>query len=187
MNYSQKIQRLKDRRQGLYSRDGAFNFAEALSGTVKLEKFQQLAEPEAVKYAIGAMQAVDTDYTLKSYAEGNRVRDRLAEGLAAANIPAAFDYQGSVPLDVHVRGNSDVDLLVLHEGFVTVDAAAKTAYSYYDIPGKTPAEELAGLRAEYIAILERRFWGAKVDATPSKAVSLTGGSLQRAVDVIPSH
>lgn len=187
MNYSQKIQRLKDRRQGLYSRDGAYNFAEALSGTAKLEKFQQLAEPEAVKYAIGAMQAVDADYTLKSYAEGNRVRDRLAEGLAAANIPAAFDYQGSVPLDVHVRGNSDVDLLVLHDAFVTVDAAAKTAYSYHDIPGKTPAEELAGLRAECIAILERRLWGAKVDATPSKAVSLTGGSLQRAVDVIPSH
>lgn len=31
MNYSQKIQRLKDRRQGLYSRDGVYNFTEALS------------------------------------------------------------------------------------------------------------------------------------------------------------
>jgi hypothetical protein len=80
MNYSQKIQRLKDRRQGLYSRDGAYNFAEALNGTAKLEKFQQLAEPEAVKYAIGAMQAVDADYTLKSYAEGNLNRPGFRGG-----------------------------------------------------------------------------------------------------------
>ena len=29
------------------------------------------------------------------------------------------------------------------------------------------------------AILERRFWGAKVDTSPSKAISLSGGSLQR--------
>jgi hypothetical protein len=187
MNYSQKIQRLRDRRQGLYSRDGVYDFVEALKATAKVEKFQQLAEPEAVKYAIGAMQAVDSEYTRKSYAEGNRVRDRLAEGLVAAGIPAAFDYQGSVPLDVHVRGNSDIDLLVLHDGFVTVEAAAQAAYSYYDLPGKTPAKELAGLRKECIAILERRFWGAKVDSSPSKAISLTGGSLQRAVDVIPSH
>jgi hypothetical protein len=185
MNYSQKIQRLRDRRQGLYSRDGVYDFIEAL--TAKVEKFQQLAEPEAVKYAIGAMQAVDSEYTQKSYAEGNRVRDRLAEGLVAAGIPAAFDYQGSVPLDVHVRGNSDIDLLVLHDGFVTAEAAAKAAYSYHDLAGKTPAEELADLRKECIAILERRFWGAKVDSSPGKAISLTGGSLQRAVDVIPSH
>lgn len=187
MNYSQKIQRLKDRRQGLYSRDGVYDFVEAVKATAKVEKFQQLAEPEAVKYAIGAMQAVDSEYTLKSYAEGNRVRDRLAEGLSAAGIPAAFDYQGSVPLDVHVRGNSDIDLLVLHDGFVTVDAAAQAAYMYVDAPGKTPVEELADLRKECIAILERRFWGAKVDSSPSKAITLTGGSLQRAVDVIPSH
>ena len=187
MNYSQKIQRLKDRRQGLYSRDGVFDFVEAIKATAKVEKFQQLAEPEAVKYAIGAMQAVDSEYTLKSYAEGNRVRDRLAEGLSTAGIPAVFDYQGSVPLDVHVRGNSDIDLLVLHDGFVTVEAAAQAAYAYVDAPGKTPAEELADLRQECIAILERRFWGAKVDSSPSKAITLTGGSLQRAVDVIPSH
>lgn len=187
MNYSQKIQRLKDRRQGLYSREGVYNFAEALSATTKIEKFQQLAEPEAVKYAIGAMQAVDAEYTRKSYAEGNRVRDRLAEGLSAASIPAMFDYQGSVPLDVHVRGNSDIDLLVLHDGFVTVDAAARAAYSYYDIPNMTPAQWLADLRKECIAILERRFWGAKIDSSPGKAISLSGGSLQREVDVIPSH
>jgi hypothetical protein len=187
MNYSQKIHRLKDRRQGLYSRDGVYNFVEAITATSKLEKFLQLAEPEAVKYAIGAMQAVDPEYTQKSYAEGNRVRDRLAEGLSTAGIPAVFDYQGSVPLDVHVRGNSDIDLLVLHDGFVTVEAAAQAAYLYLDAPGKAPAEELADLRKECIAILERRFWGAKVDPSPSKAITLTGGSLQRAVDVIPSH
>ena len=178
---------MKDRRQGLYTRDGVYDFVEAIKAQTKVEKFQQLVEPEAVKYAIGAMQAVDAEYTKKSYEEGNRVRDRLAEGLSTAGIPVAFDYQGSVPLDVHVRGNSDIDLLILHDGFVTVEAAAKAAYSYNDLPGKTPSEELADLRKECIAILERRFWAVKVDSSPSKAITLTGGSLQRAVDVIPSH
>ena len=187
MNYSQKIQRLKDRRQGLYSRDGVYNFTEALSAATKLEKFQRLTEPEAVKYAIGVMQPVDAEYTQKSYDEGNRVRDRLIEGLTAAYIPAAFDYQGSVPLDVHVRGNSDIDLLVLHAGFVTVDTAVDAAYTYSSYAGKSATQELADLRKECADILERRFWGAKVDTSPSKAISLSGGSLQRAVDVIPSH
>ena len=147
---------MKDRRQGLYSfysRDGIYNFVEAITAPSKVEKFQQLAEPEAVKYAIGAMQAVDAEYTKKSYEEGNRVRDRLGEGLSTAGIPALFDYQGSVPLDVHVRGNSDIDLLVLHDGFVTVEAAVQAAYSYSDRPGKTLSEELADLRKECVAIL----------------------------------
>lgn len=117
----------------------------------RVEKFTRLAEPEAVKYVIGAMQAVDAEYTQNSFAEGNRVRDRLAEGLETAGIPASFEYQGSVPLDVHVRGNSDIDLLVLHAGFVTVDAAAQAAYTYYDAPGKSPAEELAGPRSQVLA------------------------------------
>ena len=33
MNYSQKIQRLKDRRQGLYRRDGVFGVVEAIKAT----------------------------------------------------------------------------------------------------------------------------------------------------------
>ncbi len=186
MNYSQKLERLKNRRQGFYSKDGTFNFAEALLQGRKTEKFEKLTQPQAVKYAIGAMQAVDEEYTRNSYAEGNRVRDRLAEGLTTLEIPAAFEYQGSVPLDVHVRGNSDVDLLVLHDGFVTAEVAVWGAYNYAAHGGRTPTEELMLLRQASAATLRRRYPAADVDLKPM-AIALSGGSLARNVDVVPSH
>lgn len=187
MNYSDKIIHLRDRRQGLYTRDGIYNFAEALTTTRKMEKYASISEPESVKYALGAMQRVDDEYTQNTYAEGNRVRDRLAEGLLTANIPATFEYQGSVPLDVHVRGNSDIDLLVLHDGFVTVTQEVNQQFSYNDYKGKSPTDELRELRKESINILERRYYNAKVDKSGSKSITLSGGSLKRVVDVVPSH
>jgi len=190
--YSQKLRRLADRRHGLYTRDGAFDFVTAALSTNllrKSERYESLAEPEAVKYAVGAMQPVEAAYTLESYTEGGRVRDRLAEGLDAAKIPAAFEFQGSVPLDVHVRGNSDVDLLVLHDAFVTYDDDAKTAFPHlYTGPyGKSAIDELRNLRSECSAILTRRYYGAKVDTSKSKAITLSEGSLKRMVDVVPAH
>jgi len=38
-----------------------------------------------------------------------------------AGISATFEYQDSVPLNIHIRFASDIDLLVLHAAFVTVD------------------------------------------------------------------
>lgn len=187
MNYSNKIQRLRDRRQGLYSRDGVYDSIAALTTTRKREIFESVNEPEPVKYALGSMQKVDDEYTKNSYAEGNRVRDRLSEGLTAINVPVTFEYQGSVPLDVHVRGNSDIDLLVLHDAFVTVDPAVNQQYNYPNYQGKSAIEELRDLRNESIKILERRYYGAKVDSSGSKSISLSGGSLKRKVDVVPSH
>ena len=189
MDYSHKLQRLRDRRQGLYSRDGTYNFAKALSSQRRSEKFESVSEPESVKYAIGSMQPVDDAYTRKTYAEGDRVRDRLSEGLSSptVNIPVTFEYQGSVPLDVHVRGNSDIDLLVLHDGFVTADQTARQHHAYSDYKGKPATDELYDLRKESISILERRYYGAKVDKSGSKSIKLSGGSLDRVVDVVPSH
>ncbi|PPC88024.1 MAG: hypothetical protein CTY39_01445 [Hyphomicrobium sp.] len=189
MNYSEKIQRLRDRRQGLYTKDGRFALDEALGALRKQEKFTSIAQPESVKYAIGAMQRVDDEYTQNSYAEGNRVRDRLAEGLTAANLPATYEYQGSVPLDVHVRGNSDIDLLVLHAGFVTAELEVWQQYGYVKAGsgGKSVTDELAELRKESINVLQRRYYGADIDTSGSKSISLSGGSLKRTVDVVPSH
>ncbi|MBK8752959.1 MAG: hypothetical protein IPL99_15595 [Candidatus Competibacteraceae bacterium] len=189
MNYSNKLQRLHDRRQGFYSSDGIYNFAKALSSQQRTEKFESITESESVKYALGSMQPVDDDYTKNTYTEGNRVRDRLLEGLSSptVNIPVTFEYQGSVPLDVHVRGNSDIDLLVLHNGFVTADQMARQHHTYSDYKGKPATDELYNLRKESINILERRYYGGKVDQSGSKSIKLSGGSLNRIVDVVPSH
>jgi len=187
MNYSEKVRRLQDRRLGLYTSTGAYDSVAALTASRKIEKFASIGEPASVKYALGSMQRVDDEYTKNTYVEGDRVRDRLTEGLSSAGIPAKFEYQGSVPLDVHVKGNSDIDLLVIHDGFVTVDAEAGKVYSYSNYMGKPATEELSDLRTESIAILKRRYYEAKVDTSGSKSITLSGGSLKRIVDVVPSH
>ena len=43
------------------------------------------------------------------------------------------------------------------------------------------------LRCECETLLDRRYPQAKVDKTGSKAIKLSGGSLRRAVDVVPSQ
>lgn len=187
MNYAQKLDRLRDRRQGFYTKDGTYLVAKAIAEGKRQEKFASLAQPEAVKYALGAMQAVDSQYTAKCYDEGRRVGDRLIEGLEAERIRAEYDFQGSVPLDVHVRGNSDVDLLLLHLGFFTFESAAASRYRLYPDHHASPVAELMTLRENAVEILKRRYWAATVDASGSKSVKISGGSLQRIVDVVPSH
>lgn len=36
-------------------------------------------------------------------------------------------------------------------------------------------------------MLERRFWGAKVDKTPAKSIALSEGAFRRKVDVVPAN
>ncbi len=61
-----------------------------------MEKFRQLAEPEAAEYAIQAMQAGDAECTQKSSAEDNRVQDRLADVLVTAGEGANAGGSGRV-------------------------------------------------------------------------------------------
>ncbi len=69
------------------------------------------------RYALGAMQAVDADYTKVSIEEAKRVGVQLESGLAKLNIAIQLRLQGSVPCDIHIRGVSDVDLLVLDDRY----------------------------------------------------------------------
>jgi hypothetical protein len=184
---STRLQRLRDRRLGLVLKDGRpASQITAFAALSRREAFESLAEPPNVKYALGSMQPVGADYTKKSYEEGNRVRDRLIEGFQHVTR-VAFDYQGSVPLDVHIRGNSDVDLLLLNNEFVTHDATAPQYKAYGPYYGKAPVDELLHLRSEAAAILTRRYYAAQVDTTGAKSIRLSGGSLERDIDVVPSH
>lgn len=141
------------------------------------------------RYAIGAMQAVGKKYTEVSKQTGERVADQLQWRLAHAGIEAEFKLQGSVPLDVHIKGVSDVDLLVIRTDFRTYDRSGSRALqgAYHAPSVKTSAEVLNNLRNQVEQNLDKAFPAATVDKTGAKAVKVTGGSLQRAVDVVPSH
>lgn len=190
INYDEKIKRLKDRRQGLYRKDGSINPQAQLASILGpiTENFEKIHQPKSAIYAVGAMQSVGLAYTLKSYEEGDRVRDRLAEGFTSANLLVEFRYQGSVPLDVHVRGNSDIDLLLLDGFYRTVDPSLMLPPSAYFSHSQVNMEtRLNTLRTEATTILRRRYPEATVDVSGSKAISISGGSLQRSVDIVPSH
>jgi hypothetical protein len=91
-------------------------------------------------------------------------------------------------LNVHIRGVSDVDLLTLETSFLVYDSNGSKAKSgYYSATDKTSLGVLSKLRTESEKILKLRYPAATVDTSGGKAIAISGGSLPRPVDVVPSH
>lgn len=185
-NYTQKLANMRSRRLGLDAATALTKDSRFIEAATFSEAYETRAKTDAVKYAIGAMQELEAKYTQICYEEGDRVRKQLNDGLKAAGIPATYDYQGSVPLNIHIRFASDIDLLVLHDRFVTVDWAGPKASTYSRL-GRSSMEDMLVLRQQCESILASRFPAVKVDKTGAKSIALSGGSLQRKVDVVPSH
>ncbi len=187
-----RLQQLKTRRSGT-DRIGQLDFNEGLQVLAKSladEPYARRATGQKhTQYALGAMQAVDADYTRISITEAERVGKQLDTGLTARGQDVGFRLQGSVPCDLHIRGVSDVDLLVLDEAFFTYDASGSRARAgQFNAPvAYTPLSALLSLRSSAESILRDKFPQAKVDTTGAKAIKLSGGSLRRPVDVVPSH
>ncbi len=186
-NYSEKLANMRNRRRGLDSITALSKSASFAEDSVNLrEAYESRATTEAIKYALGAMQELEAKYTRICIEDGDRVRDQLKTGLNNAGIPVDFEYQGSVPLNIHIRFASDIDLLVLHDGFVTLDWSGPRAGGYNRLGGSVLSDML-NLRTACESVLETKFPAVKVDKSGSKSIALTGGSLRRKVDVVPSH
>lgn len=186
-NYSEKLANMRNRRRGLDSITALSKSASFAEDSVNLrEAYESRATTEAIKYALGAMQELETKYTRICIEDGDRVRDQLKTGLNNADIPVDFEYQGSVPLNIHIRFASDIDLLVLHDGFVTLDWSGPRAGAY-NRRGGSVLSDMLNLRTACESVLETKFPAVKVDKSGSKSIALTGGSLRRKVDVVPSH
>lgn len=187
-----RLQQLKARRSGadriavLNSTDGLDVLAKSIYG----ESYtRRAAGQKHTQYALGAMQPVDADYTRISLAEAERVGKQLDAGLRARGRDVGFRLQGSVPCDIHIRGVSDVDLLVLDEAFFTYDTSGSRARAgqFTSPVAYTPLSALQSLRSGAESILKDKFPQAKVATSGAKAIKLSGGSLRRPVDVVPSH
>ncbi|WP_455922677.1 hypothetical protein [Pseudomonas putida] len=184
-----RISRLRSRRAGL---DRASVVTQDAWELIQNRSRQREAwESKAVDkpfttYALGAMQEVDPTYTRISIETAERVSNQLQRRLSS---PVEFKLQGSVPLNVHIRGVSDVDLLVLDTSFLTYalnGVNSGTGY-YVAAPGRTSAGVLSALRNDSESALGGAFPAATVDASGAKALKISGGSLARPVDVVPAH
>lgn len=182
----QRLQALKNRRSGIdrLDRVATASVQDVLAKSVVSESWEQRQfSNKHTRYALGAMQAVDPDYTRISLETADRVGKQLVDKLP---YHVTLRPQGSVPLDVHIRGVSDVDLLVLHGRNVSFDRQGCQANSY-NVLETTCLETLQKLRSDSEEILKSAYPVAKVDCSGGKSINLSGGSLPRPVDVVPSQ
>lgn len=189
-NIQEKISSLKTRRKGndqlavLAADSTAYN--SYLRKMYLPEAWEQRAGNQPyTRYALGAMQEVDPDYTRISMETADRVANQLGKRVGGFNLD--FRLQGSVPLNVHIRGVSDVDVLTLiDQQFLSYDPNGIKSNTYWP-SSDTSLDQLTQLRREEEPALKNAFPKATVDTSGSKAIKIFGGSLARSVDVVPSH
>ncbi len=133
------------------------------------------------------MQQVDPKYTKNTIAEGERVKNQI---LSKLDTTVEFEFQGSVPLDVHILGVSDIDILVLLGSIFSIDPEGRKSrageYSQWTGTGNS-LTHLIQLRKDLEILLTDAYPSVDVDISGDKAIGLSGGSLRRKVDVVPSH
>lgn len=144
------------------------------------ENYERLHDDESIKYAIGAMQPIDPEYTAVSFAESMRVQKHIAPACDTIGVRVEFRNQGSVTNDTHIKAHSDVDTLVIHCGFFDLQPPQKASIRY---PGN-PLEDLKLLRRTSAQAVKSGFPEVDIDISGARSVSLTGGSLRRDIDLV---
>lgn len=187
MDFQKKLMDLKARRQG----DKGSAFVEEarfmnMRDTNIREAYENIQESESVKYAVGAMSAVDKKATEISIREGNRVADALINSLANSGINAIKRFQGSVPLDIHIKGHSDVDMLVILNDIILVKTPKLDGSECTSWDSRPMEVLLQELRYESEESLPKQFPEVEIDMSGRKSIAMEGGSLKRKVDVVPS-
>jgi hypothetical protein len=169
-NYEQRLSRLQNRKT-----DNLLNKANLT------ESFTKKELPETIRYVFEGMESIAAEYTTDTYLEANRVKNQIEKGLDYG-VSVSFEEQGSVPLNTHIKVHSDLDIVVVHGNFHTVERPQTVLVPY---TGDSLAD-LKNLRSNIRRTLSSAFPAAKVDDTKAKAISICEGSLTRKFDVIIS-
>lgn len=140
-------------------------------------------EGSAVRYTVGAMARVDPRYTEITYEQGDRVKNHLNRALHAEDAACEFEYQGSVTTDTHIKSHSDIDLLVITKRFNTLEPPQKPTHPY----SGDPIDDLKGIRSVSCDCLKSAFPKAEIQSEGAKSVTVSGGSLQRKIDIVPAN
>jgi len=191
-----RLSQLRSRRKvppssaAVYKADSA-TYRDIAADAAEIEDWERrgTSSQRWTRYALGAMQAVGNKYTEISKQTGERVADQLRDRLARAGVDAEFKLQGSVPLNVHIKRVSDVDVLAITKDFYTYATSGSTALrgGYTNPSPRTSSGVLGDLRKRVESDLTDAFPSAKVDTSGAKAVTVSGASLPRSVDVVPAH
>lgn len=171
-NYKNKLASLKSRRQDDLTK--AFSVSES---------FNKNLYGDPTTYALEAMAPIADSYTQNTYKAAERVKNQLEAGLKEYDIPVEFRYQGSVPANIHIKNYSDIDLLTIHGSFHTLQSPQEPIVPYLG----DPLADLKNLRRKTYRILDTAFPACDIDDSGSKCINISGGSLNRKIDVIAAN
>lgn len=189
INFYKRLNNLEKRRKGT---DLTYKLFDSISSGItsssefdtlksSIEKWQTISDKPSVRYAVGAMQEVGKRYTEISIETAKRIQNQLEPKLLSNHgIKSECRLQGSVPLNVHIKGVSDVDMLVINTDHYRSE-------KYLNTLRAEDVRILKQLRAACIYELNKAYPAVNIDTTGAKSITLTGGSLPRDVDVVPSH
>lgn len=179
-NIDDRLSRLKTRRTDASNT--------AMMGMGFRESFENRTANKSTKYALGSMQEVDARSTEISKEEAIKVENALTTRLKDYGLSPVFRLQGSVPMNTHIRGVSDVDLLEIHERYFTFSSIGPKANTYTLVTdGTTAAQDVLKMRSYSEIELAKHFHGSNVDTSNAKSIQLSEGGFRRKVDVVPSH
>ena len=171
-DYKNKLQQLKNRRQD--SQTKLFSLSES---------FNKNEYGDSTSYALEAMEPINETYTQNTYKACERVKAQLKPGLKQYGIDIDFRYQGSVPTNTHIKLYSDIDLLTIYEGFYSLERPQIPSIPYEG----DPLQDLKNLRNKTYRILDTVYPGCDIDDNGSKCITISGGSLNRKIDIIASN
>jgi hypothetical protein len=189
MDYSQKLRQINNR----------YNPKSSILVEQRMFSGESVYDKDVAKYVMRAMKAVDEEYTKCTKDAGEAVKQHLRDSLT--NV--SYEYQGSFMTDTHIRGASDIDLLVFCDNFIGTDiykvreGLMKTwKYNSSDI-GRlhhfdssfskyegNSSQDMASLRSQIEKIMSHKY--TICDISKSKAVKITNQNLQRDVDIVTS-
>ncbi len=188
-NYKNLVTRVKTRLN-----PESISFQKALN-----EDLATISYSDLLVYVRLAMNAVPPDYTVKSKEAGEMVKKHLGKEL----VDVIYKYQGSVMTDTHIKGASDIDLLVITNKYYRIawgklnnilnDFALKQKYYQSQIAKLereatignyqgNDLEDLRQLRLDSEKILKDIY--QECDLTKPKAIKIKNLNLNREVDTV---
>jgi hypothetical protein len=166
------------------------------------DELSSVSYSDVLVYIRYAMKGVESTYTQKSIDAGENAKDHLKKSLS----DVAYRYQGSVMTNTHIKGHSDIDLLIISDKFYTWDsyetkkilesADRRSTFQQSSIQKLetevnnsaytgNAIEDLRQLRLACEQVLSTQY--TKCDVTKGKAIKITNLGLKRDVDVVVSN
>ena len=164
------------------------------------EELSSISYSDVLEYVRYAMNGVEPAYTQRSKEAGENVKTHLING---GITDATFQYQGSIMSNTHVKGFSDIDLLVISDKFYSYDAyevrnilnESSRQLNFYPnqiskikLEGQTGSytgdslSDLKKLRGDSEGILLRKYLACEI--SKPKSIKITNSSLNREVDIV---